>query len=150
MELALSIAGVLIAATSVAISLKALSHNKIEAINSFFSNDRDPGFIEARSIVHLLPEKYDPAAVLKEHGSQIAILILSYEQAGILVWKRQLPFYIFSKAGCGVAVVKSYKKLRPYIEHKRTENPLYAKYFEYLCNRIIKKGLLRNFVSQIS
>ena len=147
METIFGVIGAITGTIGVIVSLFALNHNKIEAVNAFYSNDRNPAFIEARRIVHTLTEKYEPSDVQKQYGSEIAVLILSYEQAGILVKKRQLPFWIFSKGGCGVAVVNFYKKLTPYITYKRKENPLYATNFEFLRNKIISKGKLQNFIS---
>ena len=144
-ENVISLTGGFAGLVGVIVSLFALNHNKIEAINEFYSNDRDERFIEARRIVHELPSKYDPADEMKKHGDKLSVLILSYEQAGILVKKRQLPFWVFMNGGCGLAVVDFYEKLTPYIEYKRKTNKLYAKSFEYLKERILSKGKLKNF-----
>ena len=147
MEMAIGIIGAVTGIVGMIISVLSFSHNRIEAVNAFYANDRDPNFIEARRIVHTLPDMYSPADVQKEFGSQIAILILSFDQAGILVKKRQLPFWIFSKGGCGVAAVNFYKKLLPYIRYKQKDNQLYADNFKYLVERIIKKAKLQNFIT---
>ena len=144
MELTLGIVGAVTGIMGIIISVLSYSHNRIEAVNAFYSNDRDPNFIEARRIVHTLPDDYDPSDVQKNFGNQIAILILSFDQAGILIKKRQLPFWIFSRGGCGVAAVTFHKKLFPYIKYRRKSNPLYAVNFDYLVKKIISKVKLQN------
>ena len=146
-EIIVGLIGAITGIIGVIISLFSFSHNRIEAVNAFYSNDRDSRFIEARRIVHTLPEKYEPSDIQKQYGDHLSVLILSFDQAGILVKKHQLPFWVFSRGGCGVAVVNFYRKLVPYIRYKRKENPLYASNFEYLKNKIIVKGKLRNFLT---
>jgi len=146
METIFGIVGGITGIIGVIVSLFALNHNRIEAVNAFYSNDRDERFIEARRIVHTLPDKYEPADIMAQYGDILSVLILSYEQAGILVKKRQLPFWVFADGGCGVAAFNFYKKLTPYIEYKRKTNPLYAINFEYLKDQIIAKGKLKNFL----
>jgi len=97
MEIAIGIVGAVTGIAGIIISLFAFYHNRIEAVNAFYSNDRDAQFITARRIVHTLPDKYNPSEVQKEFGDSIAFLILSYDQAGILVKKKQLHFWIFPR-----------------------------------------------------
>jgi len=144
-ELIFGLIGAIAGTAGIIFSYISYAHSKIETVNAFYLNDRDPNFIEARRIVHTLPEGYDPIKVREEHGKILTILILSYDQAGILVKKRKLPFWIFSEGGCGVAVVNFYEKLTPYIAEKRKENRLYATNFEYLKNKISEEVPQKNF-----
>jgi len=136
MELTLGIIGAVTGLLGIIISLLSYSHNRIEAVNAYFENDRAQSFIDARRIVHNLPNTYDPIQLQKDHGSEIAVLIISYQQAAILVRKRQLPFWIFKEQASGFAVTKLFDKLRPYIEMRRQDNPAFAKQYEWLYNRI--------------
>ena len=97
MEIILAVIGTITGIVGVVISLFSFNHNRIEAVNAFYSNDRDLRFIEARRIVHTLPEKYEPSDVQKQYGDQISVLVLSYEQAGILVKNASCHFGFFQK-----------------------------------------------------
>jgi len=122
------------------ISRLAYKHNEIEIINLFFSNERDPQLIKARRAVHNLPNEYDPREINEERGELIAALITTYNQYGLLVEKKKLPFEIFSEGATGITIVTHYKKLLPYIKLRRdTDNEMYADYFETLARRIAKK-----------
>ena len=143
---------------AVVVSLFGLSHNRIEAINAFFENDRSEALLKAREIVHNLEEGYDPFELMRNHGSEVAFLIISYNQAAVLIQKCQLPFWIFSKqASSGYAVIQFWEKLKPYVDLRREggessdgeikvyANPSYANPFENLYRRIktvyIKQGV---------
>jgi len=143
MEMTLGIIGAATGIMGIIISVLSYSHNRIEAVNAFFENDRAQRVLDARQVVHNLPSGYDPKQLQKEHGNEVAVLIVSYNHAAILVRKRQLPFWIFKDQSQGFAVMKFYNILRPYIEmNRQNNNPAYATQFEYLydrVNRIYKK-----------
>jgi len=125
--------------TGIVVSLFAFYHNQMEAVNAYYINDREERYIEARRIVHQLPENYSPEQLLKEHGSEVAYLILSYDQAGTLLKNRQLPFWLF-KTSSGYAAVQFYNVLKSYIEWRRENGtPLYGQPYEYLVKRILRK-----------
>jgi len=141
MELILALIGAVTGCLAAVYSYTAIERSKIEAVNAYYKNDRDPDFIEARRTVYNLPENYIPSDLIQdERGSKIAILILSYEQSGILVKEDQLPFWVFSKNAAGFAVVNFYRILAPYIEYRRGKHPFFAINFESLRNRIVKES----------
>jgi len=141
--------GIIGAATGVLgfiISVLGYLHNRIEAINAYFENDRSETFLKAREIIHGLEEDYNLLDLMKNYGNEVAYLIISYNQAGLLVKRKQLPFWIFSKqASSGYAIIRLWEKLEPYIKMRRDgdgkdvyRNPAYAVYFEYLYKRVKK------------
>jgi len=143
LEFIFGIIGFVLGAAAVIISFKSLNHNKIAAVNAYYENARCKDFIEARRIVYNnLPENYDPQEIQDKYGDEIAILITTYEQSGLMLKKRQLPFWLFSETGTSIVVVNFYAKLEPYIIHRRKSNQLYAKNFEYL-NKELTKYLLK-------
>jgi len=138
-ELFFGIIGFVLGTAALIISFKSLNHNKIEAVNAYYENARRKDFIEARRIVYNnLPENYDPQEIQDRYGDEIAILITTYEQCGLMLKKSQLPFWLFSETSTSIVVVNFYAKLEPYIIHRRKSNPLYAKNFEYLNNELTK------------
>jgi len=149
MEVFFGISTFVLSIIAIIISLFGLYHNRMEAVNAFFENDRSETLLRARSIVHSLEENYNPIELMKNHGDEIAFLIISYNQAAVLIQKRQLPFWVFSKqASSGYAVMQIWKKLKPYIDMRRNgftdeksniniyPNPSLANPFEALYNRI--------------
>jgi len=103
--------------------------------------------IRARRIVHNLPSGYDPASTKLEHGDDIAFLVGAYNQAGTLLKRRVLPFWIFTEDAAGGTVIQLFEKLSPFIEFRRKgipgmldSNPLYAKGFEYVYLRITTRS----------
>ena len=140
MEMAFGIIGALTGLSGIIISLFSFYHNRIEAVNAFYANFRNPVFIEARKTIHNLPSNYVPEEILREHGDKIAYIVLSYEQAGILAKKHKLPFWLFTDHSTGIAIVRLYEKLQPYILFRREyDNVAYGKQFEYLVERIKRK-----------
>jgi len=150
-ENAFEIVTALLSATAIIISLFSLAHHRIEAINAYFENDRSKAMLNARKIAHNLETGYDPVEIMNKYGNEIAYIIISYSQAAVLVKKRQLPFWIFSKQGpSGYAVIRMWEKLEPYIDMRRKgyedanhnisiyPNPSLANSFEELYKRIMK------------
>jgi len=130
------IMGAITGILGVIISLFSFYHNRIEAVNAWYANARDSEFIRARRVVRGLPNEYDPRKLSAEEKDHIVFLLISYQQAGALVKRRQLPFWVFKNSG---RVVYFYEKLLPYIEMRRTDeenNPKYASDYEYLCRRV--------------
>lgn len=139
MEIIFSIIGTITGLFGVFFGLLSINRSKIETINEFYKIDRDQNFIEARKTMHLLKCNYEPKSLMEKHGDKIAFLILAYDQSGLLVKKRHLPFWVFSKGACGATAVKFYNILKPYIDYKRGENKYYAINYEYLVKKIEKK-----------
>ena len=145
MEFIISIVSVAIALSSFLISGAVLLVNlrkaKIETINTYLQNERDPCFIEARKTVYNLGKDYDPEEVDCLYGEKISVLISFYCQAAIMVEKGYLPFSFF-KQYSGYAVCMLYRILEPHIkwrrEKKANRHPDYAKMYEWLYNRICK------------
>jgi len=139
MELLFGIIGAISGVTGIVVSIFAFYRNKMEAVNAYYINDREERYIEARKIVHKLPENYSPEDVLNEHGSKLAYLVLSYDQAGTLLRNRQLPFWLFNTSS-GYTAVQFYNILRPYIEWRQDHGtPLYGQQYKYLVKRILRK-----------
>jgi len=139
MEMLFGIIGAISGITGIVVSIVAFYHNQMEAVNAYYVNDRDERYIEARRIVHHLPENYSPKKILDEHGSKLAYLVLSYDQAGTLLQNRQLPFWLFNTSS-GYAAVQFYNILLPYIEWRRDNGtPLYGQQYKYLVKRILRK-----------
>jgi hypothetical protein len=136
METTLSLIGAVTGIMGFVISVLSYFHNRIDAVNSYLENERAPYFLEARRVLHNTPEGYDPSELQQQIGNQIAFLVTSYEQAAILVKRKQLPFWIFKSQASGFALTRMYDKLRPYIEMRRLDNPAYAKQYEDLYHRI--------------
>lgn len=114
------------------ISLFALNHNKIEAINSFFDRQNNLTYIHARRILEKLPNNYKVDEIYNEVEEMLEYLASHCELAALLVKKRQLPFYVFDKRGH--VLVDTYEKLIPYIKFRRENRGVkyYCSNFEQL------------------
>jgi len=134
----------------------AYHHNKIEAVNAFYENERSLYFINARRAIHDMKEmhaEYKPEEIhhLKAQdgellGNYVAYIILSHNQAGTLVKKRQLPLWLFETAS-GNTAVQFYDFLSPYIEYRRKDNNSdYGKPYEDLVNAIKKKYPKKEYI----
>ncbi|MCL2855379.1 MAG: hypothetical protein FWE21_07160 [Defluviitaleaceae bacterium] len=132
--------GALVALTSALIILPRRS--RIDIVKSLYEMDKEPALIEARRIVHGLPDAYDGEEMQKKHGYDLAVLIISYEMVGYLVKKRHLPFSILSKTQAGISILKLYRKLTPYIEYRQKSNKNYAIYFSRLVKKLSNAGVV--------
>ena len=139
MEILFGIVGCITGIAGTIFGIISLTNSRIEAVNEYLKNDRDPAFIDVRKIVYSLPDNYDPKKVDEEIGAKIALLIISYQQAAILVKHKQLPFWLFKNNVSGHALTELFDKLKPFIEYRREKNPCYAKEYEGLCDRIKKE-----------
>ena len=151
MEMALGIIGTLTGVFGVIFSLLSSYYNRIEAVNALHESFRSPEIVNSKRVVRDLPCNYNPEKLSTKEMDEIAYLIISYMQAGILVRKRHLPFWVF-EGHFGYITVYFYEKLLPYIKMRRGDgerNPEYAADFEYLYKRI-KKKQHKNFGHTIS
>ncbi len=137
--------GVVTGVSGMIVSIRSFYHNKIDALNMYFSYDRDKDFIEGRRLVYNLEHGVVLDEQCDKHTSiTLACLINAYQHWGMLLKQKQLPFWIFydKKTGItasGIAVIRTYNKLRPTIAYYKFKNPKYADSYEYLYNRIVSK-----------
>ena len=147
MEMVFGISGAILGLLGLVFSALAYHHNKIEAVNAFYENERDPYFISARRAVHDMARiGYKPEEVLslnaedgKPLANYVSYVVLSYNQAGTLVKKRQLPIWLFETAS-GVAAVQHFEVLKSYIIYRRENDTAdFGLPYENLVKAIKKK-----------
>ncbi|MCL1953111.1 MAG: hypothetical protein FWF60_09830 [Oscillospiraceae bacterium] len=147
MEIIFGVTGAILGLLGLVFSALAYHHNKIEAVNAFYENERNPHFINARRAVHDMSRAgYKPEEVLflkAEDGTPLAnyvsYVVLSYNQAGTLVEKRQLPIWLFETAS-GVGAVQHFEALKPYIIYRRENDTTdFGLPYENLVKAIKKK-----------
>lgn len=139
----IGIIGVITGISGMIVSILGFYHNRIDALNLYFSYDRDKDFIKSRKLVYNLKH----GAVIDEKCDEdtsitLACLINAYQHWGMLLKHKQLPFWIFynKKTGVtasGIAVIRTYNKLRPTIAYFKMKNPKYADSYTYLYDRIV-------------
>ena len=144
-SLIIGIIGVITGVSGMIVSIRSFYHNRIDALNMYFSYARDSDFIKGRRLVYNLEHN----VVIDESCDEIisitlACLMNAYQHWGMLLKHKQLPFWIFynRKTGVtasGIAVIRTYNKLRPTIDYYRNKNPKYADSYTYLYDRIVKK-----------
>ena len=128
------------------ISIAGYLHNKIDALNLYFTYAKEEEFIEGRKLIYNLPEGIiidEDENTNHAEYTKIFSVMNAYQQWGLLTQKRQLPFWIFHnrKTGItssGVAIIRTYNKLKPTIEYFRKKNPKYADSYTYLYDKIVK------------
>ena len=135
----MGIIGALTGIVGLIISVFSYSHNRIEAVNAYYNNLQKLESIKARRVLRHLGDDYDPKKLTEEQIDCCSYIVILYQQAGILVRKRQLPFWVFDKSS-GYKVMNYFEKLRPYIDVRRISEPGYAHDFEYLSNRLKAKN----------
>lgn len=147
MELILGIIGVLTGLLGLVISILSYSHNRIEAVNAYYNGVLNLDSIRARRMLRVLADDYNPNNLTDEQKDCFSYTVITYQQAGLLVKKRQLPFWVFEQSS-GYKVMNFFEKLKPYIDIRRKGEPGYAFYFEYLYNRLKVKHPTWNLPNQ--
>lgn len=135
--------GIITGLAGMIVGILSYSHNKIDALNLFFDYDKDKEFLEGRKIVYNLSEKQ----LVTERSSRdvrnrVSCVVNAFQRWGLLVKHRQLPFWVFycKKTGItasGIAVIRTYNKLKPTIKYFRNKNPKYAENYEWLYQKIV-------------
>lgn len=142
MELILSIVGALTGVLGIVISILSYSHNRIEAVNAYYNVLLNSESIKSRRVLRSLPNTYEPNDLTEEQIECCSYTVITYQQAGLLVKKKQLPFWVFDHSS-GYKVMNFFEKLKPYIDARREGEPGYAYDFEYLYNRLKSKHQAR-------
>ncbi len=153
-ELIFGIVGLITGCLGVIISILSYRHNKIDALNNYFTYDRDIDFIKGRNIANNLKEK-----IAEDENYYISLVVNTYHHWGLLVKHHQLPFWVFydKKYGItasGIAIIKNYKKLEHLISERRKDNREYACYFSWLYKKVYnncnneEKGYIDNLIKQ--
>lgn len=143
MDKIFGIFGMITGSIGIIFSILSYKNNKMQAVATYFSNDKDLNFIEGRRIVYNLK----PGEIVNEsspHRQKISFVLNTFHAWALLVKHKQLPLWVFydKKMGItssGIAVIRTYKKLQPTIQYYRKSNPKYAEYYEWLYNEILKK-----------
>lgn len=140
-----SVLGAITGLIGLLISILSYSHNKIEALNLYFIQARDPFLMEGKKIIYDL-EIGQVIATDNDSDivSRISHVINFYHHWGLMIKHKQLPFWIFydSKFGItssGIAVIRTFNRLKPTIKKIRMKNNKYAEYYEWLYNELIIK-----------
>lgn len=116
-----------------------IDHNRIEAVNAYYSRMNDIESIRARRTLRTLPKNYQLAELTDEQKDHFSHIVILYQQAGLLVKKHQLPTWVFDQSS-GYKVMNFYDKLKPYILERRRGEPTYALHFEWLYIKLKKKN----------
>lgn len=127
------------------ISILSYNHNKIEALNLYFIQARDSFLMEGKKIIYDLPkEQIIDTKYKNDILERVSHVINFYHHWGLMVRRKQLPFWIFydNRSGItssGIAVIRTYNRLKPTIKSFRYKNSKYAENYEWLYNKLIKK-----------
>lgn len=127
------------------ISILSYKHNKIEALNLYFMQAREPFLMEGKKIVYALSKnQVIDTNCENDILERISHVINFYHHWGLMIKHNQLPFWIFldKESGItssGIAVIRTYNRLKPTIKRFRNNNPKYAEYYEWLYNKLIKQ-----------
>ncbi len=108
-------------------------------LSDFISFSKDKDFIKAKINIYELGncEKDEYFIQCENIKEDISYFCNFFNNAGILVYKKRLPFWVFTKGGWGYITVKTFKILENYIERERSlHNEHHCYYFEYLYNKI--------------
>lgn len=143
MEILFGIFGMITGTIGIIFSILSFRNNKMQAVATYFSNDKDINFIEGRRIVYHLK----PGEIVDENsskGQSVSFVLNTFHSWALLVKHKQLPFWFFYDresgiTSSGIAVIRTYRKLIPTIKYHQTHNAKYAEYYEWLYNEIIKK-----------
>ena len=114
--------------------LKGIQHTKAVTIDKFFSALESKDFIKVKKIIY----NKDVEDVSDEDA---AVIVNFYHHWGLMVKKKYLPIWAFD-GGTGDGVVRSYERVRKYIELRREHdnNKTYAIHFEWLYKELLKKS----------
>lgn len=127
------------------ISILSYNHNKIEALNLYFIQARDEFLMEGKKIIYdLAIGQVVDTDYKTDTLSRVSHVVNFYHHWGLMVKHKQLPFWIFfDKKSCitasGIAVIRTYNRIKPTIIRFRNNNPKYAEYYEWLYNKLIKQ-----------
>lgn len=145
LTLASGIFGMVTGIVGLGISYLSYNHNKIEALNLYFIQAREPFLMEGKTIIYNLPEggKID-FSNSNDTLKKVSHVTNFYTHWGLMVKRKQLPFWMFydKKTGItasGIAVARTFNRLKPTIQYIRLKNKKYAEYYEWLYNKIINK-----------
>lgn len=102
-----------------------------QAVFQFFKEIEDEKFIAIRK------EAYQQA-ITQPKDERASYVINFFHKWGHMTRLHYLPLKVFNSAS-GIAVIRLYNLLRPYILENRKYNKLYAENFEWLYNQIRRK-----------
>lgn len=143
MEILFGIFGMITGTIGIIFSILSFRNNKMQAVATYFSNDKDINFIEGRRIVYNLK----PGEIVDENSSKrqgVSFVLNTFHSWALLVKHKQLPFWVFYDkekgiTSSGIAVIRTYRKLIPTIEYNQKRNAKYAEYYKWLYDEILKK-----------
>jgi len=108
---------------------------KLQTVIQYFQQGDTKKFIECRHRVYEADkENIDP--------TDAAYLCSFFHFWGLMVRRKLLPIWVFDGVS-GERVVELYQKLSEFIEKTRKDAPRYAEHFQWLSQRIVKKGYVR-------
>ena len=95
-------------------------------------------FAHSVRLVLTLPDHADPALIYKNEEMSAAVLSLGhvFESLGVLVFHRVIPLHLVDDL-MGGYVRQSWRKLRPYVEHRRKDLGVsYGEWMHWLADRM--------------
>lgn len=126
------IAGIL---TFLISALPARKLAKLQAVIQYFQQGDTKEFSECRHRVYEANKgNIDP--------TDAAYLCSFFHFWGLMVRRGLLPIWVFDGVS-GERVVQLYQKLSEFIEDTRKDAPRYAEHFQWLSQKIVKKGYVR-------
>lgn len=106
-------------------------HYRSQLILQFFQEIEDKEFIRIRKDAY-------QQKLTQPKDEDASYVINFFHKWGQMTRFRYFPIKVFNSAS-GIAVIRLYNLLRPYILETRKNNKLYAAHFEWLYNKIRKK-----------
>jgi len=113
---------------------------KLQAVIQYFQQGDTKEFIEHRHRVYKADEE-------NINPIDASYLCSFFHFWGLMVRRGLLPIWVFDGVS-GERVVQLYHKLSKFIEDTRKDTPKYAEHFQWLSERIVRKGYVRVETSQ--
>ncbi|MCH5205692.1 MAG: hypothetical protein J1F09_01980 [Oscillospiraceae bacterium] len=119
--------------------------NYLDSISSYFTQARSEAIVQGKKIIYNSnPQQIEE--MLDDFPNKVPDSIIEvinfYHNWGMMLKLHKIPrLHFYNKKGktaSGVAVTKTYLKLKPIIDCYRLNNPEYAEYYIYLYNEIDK------------
>lgn len=139
-EMIIAIVGGLCGVFSVVLSVIMYINERNSFLSNFISISSDMEFIDIKIKIYELSECSEDEYMerCKNLRKEISYICNFFNNAGILVKKKKLPFWIFSKGGWGYITVRMFNILYRYIDNERkTHDTKHSTHFQDLCDKIM-------------
>lgn len=145
-ETLISIVGGMCGIFSIVFSLVNFRRESNGFLSGFISIANDKEFIDVKIKIYKLGDCSESEYFTQcdNMRTEISYICNFFNNAGILVHKRRLPFWVFCEGGWGYITVKTFNILYEYIKRERSLHDVrHSYYFEALVNKIKNSNYYR-------